>query len=334
MDADKSSNAWNEALSFLVQNSSKYANISANNLITQAESIDKSIESLMRGTKLTEFESNALPAILGDSLAGKYQALSAAMWDTSYEQGDIDDEGRFIVHDGDLKSDSSSVRKWYESLTDEEKTVASWEQYLEAAKSNNQWIFARYITAEDKEHTGYRISNYKYGINGVTAEQMLPGVHRLLNEAASGNISTHLYGLDQSILNDYYGAFPLLSEYVRAEQIIADSDDSRFTYEDNGEIKKYTLGDIASLDSDADAYKALDEALDDIGRTAEETIDSFDELCDNIAVVEKRYGKYSQRVIDLHDQLTGSIDETAASFRDMNNVMLKAANNQYYRQKY
>lgn len=179
-------------MSFLVQNSSKYSSIAANNLITQAESVNKSIENLMSGTRLTEFESNALPTVLGDSLAGKYQALSAAMWDTAYEQGDIDSEGRFIVQDGNLKTDSSSVRKWYDSLSDEDKAGASWDQYLEAAMANNQWIFARYITEEDKAHTGYRISNYKYGIGGVTSEQMLPGVQQLLAEASSGNISNYL----------------------------------------------------------------------------------------------------------------------------------------------
>lgn len=105
-------------------------------------------------------------------------------------------------------------------------------------------------------------------------------------------------------------------------------------YETDGEMKRYTLNDIASMSPDSDAYIALNEALDGIGRTAEDAIDSLDELQDSIAITEKRYGKYSQQIIDLHDQLTGSVNEATTGFRDMNSAMLKAANNQYYRQKY
>lgn len=322
---------WNEYLKTLAGSTEHFANSFSASRIDLAKWAKNELDILYTGTPQEDSVFANLQTIVGDSIIGMLQNASSMMYDTEvssqYLIEQVDAEGNrlgFVFkadEDGSYKNLPESVQRYIDNLPMDNRTNISYAEYLAWAKSRNAEIAGAIESSDEAAYINDLIQNAKYGFSGLTEQQSLTGVNSYQEQMRNNKWTDYVEGHDQSMIDAYGGGFSNWGAVSSYAQMIE-------------ELTDYSIFDLANAEEGSVVYDEIDSVLQENDASASEAKEAFAALGDEIAAVEKPYGKLTDEVIANSKAWKGNKRDVAAAFKTLNSTMSEVANNQYYREQY
>lgn len=178
------------------------------------------------------------------------------------------------------------------------------------------------LTGENLQYANMLLSNYRYGMDGLSQMQQSYGANTVLDAIMEGRAAELIGSTTEGTRSAYMSGVSSMPELLAAAEAIESFNISGVN----------SLSDFLELDVDSDTYAEVARQLKSIGINAEDIDDVLRDVQDEVTKLEKKYGDLSDEISDGAKKWRGSTKDLASAQTELNRTLTAAANNQYYRQ--